>query len=240
MTHEPARVAPWFRAVVGSALAAALGCSTPGQLLVVVDSDLEVGTEIGALEAVAGEVGGLSAAHRFEAPFALPLSFGVTGPRLGAVPMRVTVSAWQPDGSGLVQRTQETTLVEGRILRVDLPLARACSRSAVELDCGDGTTCVDGACEVSFVEPGSLREGDPGAPPPELFEGTPTPLDAGAPDGGPECVEGAACIYPRGCRDGQLSCSAQPPTCEPVGPPMPEGTACGQGRTCDAEGVCAR
>lgn len=225
------------RLALAVSLLLAGGCQEATQLVVVVDSDLEPGVEIVAVE-VSVFAGG-NDARRFDLQAApLPFSFGVVPSTAGASgPVRVVATAIGPAGERLCSLTRDTRFVPGQTLRLEMPLARACTSGHLRIECEDETTCSDGECVASEVDPESLPRGPGADPPTRLFEGPSTPVDAGPPeeDAG-ICVDGEACDTGNPCEDGARSCGVTP-TCEVVAT-LPEGTSCGEGRACDGEGRC--
>lgn len=165
------------------ALLALASCrSEPTQLVVLVDSDLNVpdplmtvrarvlddrGTERFLLDV---PLSGSSAAT-------LPLSFGVL-PAGGDPSRRLTieVSALDAASSVLVKRTARTELIEGRTVLLGMFLAADC-RGVV---CADGQTCTENGCESDLIDPTTLAPVAPGQEVDHRFDVT----DAGARDGG--------------------------------------------------------
>lgn len=215
------------------------GCAAPAtQIIVVVDSDLEPGVELTAIEASVSVGARLATTHRFDlaaGAVALPFSFGVAAPA-GAVgdEVRVSLHAEGAEGQPLVTWRASTGFREHRTLRLDAPLARACT--AAESVCGDELTCERGTCRDERVDAQALAEIDPAAAPPRLFDGPSAAVDGGV--AAEPCVEGTSCETESPCVPGSLRCGAAGDrVCEP-GAPKPAGTDCGEGRACDAEGRC--
>jgi hypothetical protein len=205
------------------------------QIVVVVDSDLEPGSELAAVEASASVGGRAAETHRFDlaaGEVTLPFSFGIVAPAGGADDVvRVTLDALDPEGRPLVGWHASTHFRAHATLRLDAPLARACGERG---PCEEsGLACERGECRADAIDAASLVEIDPSAPPPRLFEGPSAAPDAGAADDA--CVEGAPCDTGDPCTAGALRCGDG--ACVP-GAPMPAGAECGDGRTCDGEGRC--
>ena len=220
-----------------AALIAALsgGCSEATQLVVVIDSDLIVGTELVAVRAGASTEAAFSAGQEFDVvEVGLPFSFGVT-PAYGADDeVVVTATGVGPSGTGIVSRQAVTSFVEGRAVLLELPLTRDCAFQ--EIDCGEDT-CDGGGCVDAHLDPTALPETDPAADPTPIFDGPSPPRDAGRPDGGLGCVQDAPCDTGDPCVPGAMSCDTDLPECRP-GEPLAPGTACGEGRSCHEEGEC--
>ncbi len=212
--------------------AALLACTSPTtQLLVVVDSDLEVPRELATI-VVSVEGADSALVLGDDEPLRVPLSFGVV-PRDASETQRVDLSvvALDADGRSLVTRRVVTSFVHGRTLLLPVPLARAC----LAVECGTEETCEGGACVAALIDPATLASADPAAPPPILIErggptdgGRPPPIDA------PMCRDGEPCS-PGPCREGMYSCAMS--ACV-VTARAPAGTDCGEGRTCDETGTC--
>lgn len=222
---------PGWMAWAGLSLLAA-ACQGPTELVVVVDSDLEPGVEIAAVQVTASTGGGASESHRFaldETP--LPFSFGLRPTGRDGETVHVAVRALAPDGAAVISQTLTTRFVPGETRRLDVPLARAC----LAMECDDGARCVAGACQPREVDASALPSGGADDPAP-LLDGPRVAPDAGPGEEG-TCEAGAACDVGDPCRPGQIVCGADGPTCE-AGEPLPAGTPCGEGRTCDGEGRC--
>ncbi len=175
----------WCPLVAIAALVAtlALGCSPVTQLLVVVRSDLPASDIVEVhIAVVAGEPFTSEPTTRQavvgvgEGLVALPFSFGVL-PRNGDPTSRVEIEVSAIDGRGeiTVTRLVRTGFSEGRTLAVPVFLGAACR----DRMCGEGLTCVDGACvspEVPVEDLIPVRPGD------ELADAArPAPADAGVP-----------------------------------------------------------
>lgn len=215
------------------------GCASPGRVLVVVDTDLQVGAEIEQIDLTAHTPVSLPRTRTVEAA-ALPSTLLVE-PRGSSREVTIRVAARDAEDHVWVWRRVDTRVIPGRTLQLDVPLARVC---AGEERCGDqGMTCSEGECVPYFVDPAGLPDGDPGADAMRLFMG-PSDPDAGTPDAGPPCVQGSPCNLADPCLVGEMDCSGDLPECEQVGL-KPEGTLCdftdggiSTGRTCSADGVC--
>lgn len=215
---------------IAGALALALSACDATQLVVIVDSDL---AELDEVEVAVSMPTGLAATRRFEvASTGLPFSFGVAPGSGQAGEVELSAMALDANGHSLTAYHVRTRFLEGRTLRLEVPLARACIQ---EPGCADDAArrCVHGACLDEEVDPASLAEGD--GPPAPLFEGR-EPPDAGAPPPDAGCAQDAPCLDPTNpCRLGVTRCA--PERCE-LDTTLAPGTPCGDGRVCDAEGRC--
>lgn len=216
-----------------------LGCATPTEIVMVVDSDLRPMEELRTVEVSVGTGTAEAETRRFDlADTDLPLSLSAASSDGSAQPVHIAVDGLDDSGGApIVQWDATLSFVPGRSLRLDIPLARSCSYGE-ELCGGASETCSDGACVPREVDTETLADA-PSGETPRLFDGPSTPADAGrdaGPDAGPACVEGEACSPPRSCMTGALRCGAEP-TCE-VTSTMPAGTPCGDGRLCNERGEC--
>ena len=156
-----------FVAIAALVATLAIGCSPVTQLLVVVRSDLPA-DDIAEVQVavVAGEpLDGAPTTRQVpigvgEGRFALPFSFGVL-PRGGDAGSRVEllVTAIDRDGAPTVSRLVRTGFSEGRTLAVPVFLGAICR----DRMCGEGLTCVDGACvspEVPVEDLVPVRPGE--------------------------------------------------------------------------------
>ena len=218
----------------------ALGCDPATQLLVVVDSDLEAGTELSVVEITVGSGVGLVTTHAFDLnTTGLPFTFGVRPARDADEGVHLSAAGRNAEGEFVVGRSAQTNFLSGRTLRLDLPLARACVN--IELDCEAGMTCGGGECVGSVLQAAELTDIDPDTAPPQLFDRPSPTTDAGhdagdEEDAGPPCVEDAPCDTGNPCQPGRMRCEGAP-LCEP-GEPLSVGTDCGSGRVCLAGGTC--
>lgn len=161
------------------------GCSDPAtQLVVAVDTDYAVPSEIDRVRVEVVEAGGVVAREQvFDlAQTRVPFSFAVV-PRDDDASRAVvlTFSALAPDGAARVTRRVETGFREGKSLLLRILLDRGCEGAT----CAAGETCVDGgSCGSPRIDPRSLpeapRAGD------ELEPRDAGPRDGGA-DGGDSC-----------------------------------------------------
>lgn len=188
------------------------------QAVVVVNSDLEVGTAITSVTAqVLSADGKTSVAEPFSFALAktsgsgrhaLPLSFGIAQPSGGADSFRVVIAGYGPGGSGgastrLVEQKALVTFQEHQTLRLTAFLGRVCTGKV----CGDnacypvGTSGVGaGECgpvtasQLSIVEPNDELDGvvwpEAGSPAarPAVDAGDAGPTPA--PDGGRTVADG--------------------------------------------------
>jgi hypothetical protein len=216
-----------------------LGCQQPTQLIVQVDSDLEPGVEIVAVDVTVGPDGEFGASHSFELESTpLPFSFGVAPRNANDEAVRVAVAGIGADGDSLVRFVAVTRFVPGSVRLLNAPLSRACVGN--ELVCDEmEMICLDGACAPIEVPPEALHETSPDAAPMRLFDGPRVAPDAGSPPGADagSCVPDAPCMTGNPCELATMDCAAEIPSCTSHGL-APEGTECGEGRSCDAEGTC--
>lgn len=144
----------------------AAACTTEAatQIVVVIDSDLTVPTELDELRIRVLDATGEVATDRVvrlgpgEGEFSLPTDFGVAprDPDAGD-PVRIEVQA-RLEGETLFEAHAVTAFVKDHQLRLDLMLSRACVGAA---PCGPDMTCVAGSCAEAFVDPASLVEFEP-------------------------------------------------------------------------------
>ena len=216
-----------------------VGCaSAPTQLIVRVDSDLVVPTELASVRVTTMFEGAV--VRQLELPVSreasgtahtLPFSFGVV-PRGGDTSrdVRLVVEALDSLGVPLVERTAVVGFLPGRTLLLPVFLARSC----IAVRCANGFTCTRDGCVAEAVDVTLLLPVPPGgeltvdAGEPALRDGGPT--DAEPPDGGTtmcgppmrDCLDGTTCECGDACR------------CEP---------RCERGQDCDvtcgASATCA-
>ncbi len=158
-------------------LAVALGaCSEEPvtQLVVVVGSDLDPGTELLRVEVAAEGDERVVATGAVAGPGDLPATVGLVPAGGAAEDVRVTVRGYGTVPGGeqgvIVEQGSATRFLAGRSVRLDMRIDRAC----VGVTCGSGLTCSAGAC-VS-------EEADPSTLPP--WTGAATTADGGVPDAG--------------------------------------------------------
>ena len=175
-----------------SPLIAALGCqsSTPTQILVLVDSDLEVPGELSGVEVEVDVEGGDSLRKTFMLSLSgcgdeacqLPLSFGIAPPD-GNEEARVTARI-KGTVSSMTARTPPTRVVETNFVRgrsMFLPVVL--SRDCVDRTCPEARSCEAGQCRPAYVNPQQLTDvpGDSDAPLPWVRPGVSSATDAGSP-----------------------------------------------------------
>ena len=139
------------------------GCSDdPTQLLVVVDSDMQVPKPLSIVSAeIRDEAGAVIGTHEFlltgSMPTKLPFSFGVLAPAedLEAL-VTVEVSAVESATATrpLFTRVAVTRFLENKSLILPMFLASNCQ----SLMCGEEQTCTENGCVSTFVEPTRLKE----------------------------------------------------------------------------------
>jgi hypothetical protein len=114
------------------------------QIVVVVDSDLEVPTELNALSIDVSPAKGTSSAMASLTDVDdLPRSLGIVNSGTALGPVRVTVQGWLGD-MPVVTRTAEVWFRKDKSVRLSLRLTRACRDLLAQ--CDDGRSCDDGAC----------------------------------------------------------------------------------------------
>jgi len=234
-----------------------VGCkSDPTQLLVVIDSDLQVPTELSSAR-VKVSLGPLPVGDQtfsFANPGSLPASFGVASSGDRTLAVRIEITAIGPGGT-LFTREITTRFRDGKTLRVPFVLPRGCRSNPSAA-----------ACVAAIVDPASLSEVAAGSelePRPALgldagveLDATTANLDAtaaspdaapliedgGVPDGGApdsgivECRNSAQCANQAACIDaanslacgaGSANCFCRPP-CDPFSTVSP----CNNGDSC--------
>jgi hypothetical protein len=169
-------------------LACSLSCAAPElprtELLVVVDTDLELGSELDALRIEVTGPGDAtrSAAAQLDPGSELPQSLGLVHEQGALGPIRVLVLGLLGDQE-IVRREAELSFIGDKTLTLPLHLVRAC----VARDCGEAETCSEHGC--IGVEVDATRLGEWQGRLPTLDEPGPDPEDAGAADGG-EAADG--------------------------------------------------
>lgn len=221
----------------GLLLALAACGSPPTQLVVVVDTDLELGREVDRISvSVTGPSG---VAETEEAPLepgdtsSLPLTLGVSpsGDSLG--PIEVVATAWL-GGARVLGREHRVTLVRGESRVLELHLTRACAaRSA----CPEGQTCGAQGCTAVDVAPGDLPRWMGEAP--RIARDAGVPLDDTSPgaDAGTGDAGSGECERAADCDDGEVcttdACTDGVCVNEPA-----DGTACDDGLFCNGLDSC--
>lgn len=156
------------------------GCAGPTELVVVVDSDMTIPSELDEVRlTVTGPAGTpASASQRLGGAGnpALPLTVAVrpSGDALGPITL---VAEGLRGGTVEVTRSARTSLVRGESRMIVLMLLRTCRG----VDCDPGRTCTGDTCEEDRIAPEDLPiwTGDPRAD-----AGRPPGMDGGASDGG--------------------------------------------------------
>jgi hypothetical protein len=179
------------RIACAAAVLLSAGCTAEAtQLIVLVDTDYEVPSEVARIYAMVSDAEeneissqefGLTDNPSPDMPalFGVPLSFGVV-PMDGDPSRRVIVQveARDVDGGTRVVRRARTGFLPNRTLLLPMFLSRSCEG----VMCPARQTCVDGACRDDAIGPETLVEIRPGQ---ELrLDGGPRP-DARVPDGAP-------------------------------------------------------
>jgi hypothetical protein len=234
-----------------------LGCSTPTQLVAVVDSDYAPGTELRRVEVEVVELdtGRAPSLQSFEiaegassgaSQVSLPFSFGIVA-RDPSIRVEVTATGYDPSGAVLVRRLARTGFLEGKRLQLTLFLGRACETVYASCEAMD-ETCLAGECistdvppaELTPVEPGQeLRDaGRPDAPADtSVPTDTAVPTDTSVPTDGGECTAGLPCDPPHlPCYSGVTVCApalvCQPDMVRMSGACPPSGTCNTANRGC--------
>jgi len=167
-------------AIIGLACLAA-GCSGElTELLVVVDSDLAVPSELDAVQVTVSGVESMSASGAITNAEPLPRTVGVVHRGGGLGPVEVTVIGSR-GGTEVIRARAVTWFVRGRTLVLPIFLSQECTG----VTCPTGRTCSGGACVSASVDPATLA----------VWNGTVPRLDGGEPmdgapppDGGPVCI----------------------------------------------------
>jgi hypothetical protein len=223
------------------------------EIVVVVDTDLAVPSQVKSLRVVARGPDGASkmVSGPLTGPNAitLPLSFGATAPGSGA--FSVTATGVGPSDSPVIVRDVVTAFVEGERRILHIVLGADCYQRA----CTGGDTCLEGgACGSPDVSADDLPAFDGVIPDAVGTSAAPDasfPEDAGIPDAtldaGPD--GGVACgAEERGCNDwrperdestcGRVTCL---PTNECGFDPNSALVSCAMGFACDySTGSCRR
>jgi hypothetical protein len=177
-------------------LLAASGCTAPtSQLVVVVDSDLVVPTELGSVRVTTSHEGTMVAQVDFavalvasETKVTVPFSFGVV-PVDGDASrrIRVVVEALDSLGAPVVSTSASVGFIRGRSLVLPMYLAKSC----IAIECPSGQTCTRNGCVPETIDPETLMPVVPGTelrPDANGLDASgvdASGLDAGARDGGP-------------------------------------------------------
>lgn len=182
-------------------LLAASGCTAPtSQLVVVVDSDLVVPTELGSVRVTTSHEGTMVAQLDFavalvasETKVTVPFSFGIV-PVDGDASrrIRVVVEALDSLGAPVVSTSASVGFIRGRSLVLPMYLAKSC----IAIECPSGQTCTRNGCVPEAIDPETLMPVVPGTelrPDANGLDASlvdasgvdASRLDAGARDGGP-------------------------------------------------------
>lgn len=250
-------------ALLGLALSGALGCESPStQLVVVVNTDYAVPTEMGVVQArISDSAGQEISTSEFvltdvldptdPTRFVLPLSFGVVP--VGNDASRriiVEVDALSASRAPLVTRRAVTGFLAEQTLRLPMFIARACE----DVVCPMEETCTELGCVSDVVDPQTLSQvdaggefGDGGAMD-SAADGGDGSLDGGGMDGatdaGPDARVPLDCTAPCTCSMGycEVGCSMDmvcDVTCESAGCDVTASdgrdvsVTCGTGATCN-------
>lgn len=210
----------------------------PTQILVAIDSDYRIGTELVRVLLETERFDGvrrsasltLTPNPRKTDETDIPFSFGVPareqdiGREIG-----ITVSGFGPADSDLrIRHAVRTGFRRGKSLLLAIGLARDCENRFAACE-EEGQRCVDdGPCVSTTVDPSSLPVVEPGRELDEfsLFDGPLRPTDGGAPDSKVPFPMTDAGADRRGPDGAKLTACAAPP-CD-SGPPRCEGGECRQ------------
>lgn len=173
-----------------SVLLASCSSSPLTELVIVVDTDLDVPAE---LDSVRIEVPGAQQERvtvSFGAGAPRPATLTLVNDRTALGPVNILVTGFAAGGEVIERGATDVFFVRGerRMLRLDL------LRSCRGVECGPEQTCEDGACRAASVDPGELSEWDPPTPLEGSDGGVPGDVDAALDDAGPVgCEPGDAC-----------------------------------------------
>src|SRR5262245_13735752 len=200
----------------------AVGCSkAPTQLIVAVDSDFAVPSELAAIDArAAAEDGTISDEHHFDLrETALPFSFGVAADQDPNGAVVIEIVGLDPANSELITRKVITHFIERESLLVTIFLAHSCAHKS----CAERETCIELGCVSAEVDPSTLPSVEPG-----------TELDHLGRDGGvverPDGSEPDANMIADG--------GPAPDAALPCDPPAHDGDPCGPGEMRCCRGMC--
>lgn len=195
-------ITAWRMARCAAALGFAVlaGCSSPSEVMVAVQTDFELPSEIDTIEIRVWRGNDPKFVHAYELPGAenagvrLPLTIGLVAEEEPGADTRVQVIGWEGATPRIV-REAVTTIPRERVALLHLPLQFLCDHTAqppasgvdltgrVGSTCGPDKTCVAGACVASRVDSASLPDYAPEA----VFGGS-------AIHGGSACFDVARCF----------------------------------------------
>jgi hypothetical protein len=161
-----------LRAAVASCLAATAACSgehrpAPGEVVVIVTSDLSVPADMDTLRWTVSGVGRATTVltgSRALTPDSLPGTLAViSGPETnGHVLVRLEGLSGGPGGRVQVLREAELTSVPSHGAKaLSMPLNWLCGAANLGAPCPDGTTCVAGSCQPFVIDPSTLPDYEP-------------------------------------------------------------------------------
>ena len=212
------------------------------EIVVLVGSDLDVPDELDELHAEVTDPDG--EVHESDAPLGpdeppLPRTLGIlwTGGPLEPVHVRIVARL---DGIDVIERTARTGFIKHQTLLLTMDLLEECE----PLDCGLGSTCVEGSCRPDVVAPETL---------PRYRRAALQTGDAGRRDGSPQDAGGDdsaapdAPPAPDACVMEDETCNFRDDDCDRIVDEdfdlMTDPDNCGMcGRTCslpDATAMCA-
>jgi hypothetical protein len=223
-------------------------CQSPTQLVVLVDSDLEVPAELAAVQAIVTDDAGEPAGAEFFdlGRYGVPMSFGVEGGDLSSERIRITIQGLTARDELLVERTAALEFIKGEKRLLPMFLARSCAGRT----CGESQTCTEDGCASIFVDVESLQEIEPGDerthPRPKTDSGADTGTmdtgadgggDTGSPDVGPDADSG----QPDAIVPGDAGLTTCTSNAECTGPSIcvePNGFDCAGGNSCVCRSSC--
>lgn len=201
------------------------GCAAPpSQLVLVVDSDLQIPSELSAVRVTTQYDGVVISSVTFAvastaSSTGLPLSLGIV-PLRGDVSRRVRIVAEALDGLGqpVVETSAVIGFLPGRSLRLPMFLAHSC----IAIDCPAMQTCTRSGCIDEAIDPEALLPGADAA----------TAVDAGGSVDAGSSVDVGGGDAGRADTGAALSCTA----CGAAGSVCEQ--ACADGASCTCGGGC--
>ncbi|WP_437970722.1 hypothetical protein WMF04_16155 [Sorangium sp. So ce260] len=174
------------------------GCSSPDEIVLAVSTDLALPKDFEILQIQVFEGTKAKFNHysrrlgESEAEARLPATIGFFSSDGGGESIRFTVSARLDDDLGPVRIVREavTTIPKNRVALLTLPLNFLCDGSGKSAGtdvektlCGDGQTCVAGACVSNEIDSSALPDYSPG----DVYGG-------GNGEGNGDCFDVTACF----------------------------------------------
>lgn len=185
-------------------------CSSSGELVVVIQTDMELPKDVDYMKLEVVNAGIVRHADEYKnlgqtGGLKLPATIGIVKPDNG-LPVTIRVIA-RRGGQLRVLREATTTVPDDRIVTFDMPFSFLCEDRAsedaegrVSSDCGEGMTCLAGDCVAI-----------------EIKEPPQTPYDEGEVFGGGSGKNDGTCFDVTGCMDGGALAS-------PDGKPSSDGS----------------